>query len=143
MDAKEYLGRVYRIDQQISSKIEQVSMLRSLVTKTTAALGTEPVSGTRNPHRMEEIIGRLMALEDEINSGVDCLIDTKREIMGIIGEIENPEHRTLLELRYLCYNPWAEIAGKMECGLRWVHVLHGRALADAEKIFSKKKQECT
>ena len=143
MDAKEYLGQAYRIDQQISSKIEQVSALRSLATKTTAALGTEPVSGTRDPHSLQEVIGRLMVLEDEINSGVDCLIDTKRAIMEIIGEIKNVEYRILLEFRYLCFNSWAEIADKMGYGLRWIHILHGRALSEVNDVLSKKRQGCT
>ena len=143
MDAKEYLRQAYRLDQAISSKIEQISSLRELATKATAALGTEPVSGSRNPHRLEDAIGKIVDLENEIDRDVDCLIETKRKIMGIIGELGNAEHRILLEQRYLCYNSWAEIAEKMGFGLRWVHILHGRALAEADKIFSKKVKDCT
>ncbi|MBR1553187.1 MAG: hypothetical protein IJ631_04160 [Schwartzia sp.] len=143
MDAKEYLRQAYRLDQAISSKIEQISSLRELATKATAALGTEPVSGSRNPHRLEDAIGKIVDLENEIDRDVDCLIETKRKIMGIIGELGNAEHRILLEQRYLCYNSWAEIAEKMGFGLRWVHILHGRALAEADKIFSKKAKDCT
>ena len=143
MDAKTYLGQAYRIDQQISSKMEQISRLRSLAAKTTTALGAEPVSGTRDPHRLQDVIGRMMDLEDEINRSVDNLIDTKRKIMGTIGELANTEHQILLELRYLCFNSWAEIADKMDFGPRWVHILHGRALAEVDKNLSKKRQECT
>ena len=84
-----------------------------------------------------------MVLEDEINSGVDCLIDTKRAIMEIIGEIKNVEYRILLEFRYLCFNSWAEIADKMGYGLRWIHILHGRALSEVNDVLSKKRQGCT
>ena len=139
MDAKEYLRQAYRLDQAISSKIEQISSLRELATKATAALGTEPVSGSRNPHRLEDVIGKIVDLENEIDRDVDCLIETKRKIMGIIGELGNAEHRILLEQRYLCYNSWAEIAEKMGFGLRWV----GKALTEADKIFSKKAKDCT
>ena len=143
MDAKEYLRQAYRLDQAISSKIEQISSLRELATKATAALGTEPVSGSRNPHRLEDAIGKIVDLENEIDRDMDCLIETKRKIMGIIGELGNAEHRILLEQRYLCYISWAEIEEKMGFGLRWVHILHGRALAEADKIFSKKVKDCT
>ena len=143
MDAKEYLQQAYRLDQEISSKMEQISSLRCLATKTTAALGKEPISGTRDPHRIETVIGRMVELEEKINKDIDRLIETKRKIMGIIGELGSAEHRILLELRYLCFNSWAEIAEKMGFGLRWVHILHGRALAEVDKIFSKKLRDCT
>ena len=63
--------------------------------------------------------------------------------MDTIGELGNADHRILLEIRCLCFNPWAEIAEKKGFGLRWLHILHGRALAEADKIFSKKANDCT
>ena len=143
MDVKEYLGQAYRIDQEISSKLEQISSLRGLATKATTVLGAEPVSGSRDPHRLQKAIDRMVDLENEINKDVDCLVETKRKIMGIVGRLGNADHRILLELRYLCFNSWADIAEKMGFGLRWVHILHGRALAEVEKIFAKKDRECT
>lgn len=143
MDAKEYLGQAYRIDQQISSKIEQISALRGLTTKATTALGAEPVSGSRDPHRLQKAIDRMVDLENEINKDVDCLIETKRNIIEIVGRLGNADYRILLELRYLCFDSWADIAEKMGFGLRWVHILHGRALAEVGKFLAKKDQECT
>ena len=54
--AKDYLSQAYRIDQRINSKIEQVSSLHDLATKATSTLSDIPPSGTRNFHRMEDII---------------------------------------------------------------------------------------
>ena len=79
MTAKEYLGQAYRLDQRINSKLEQVMSLRDLATKATSTLSDVAPSGTRNVHRMEDIIVKLVDLENEINSDIDNLVDLKRE----------------------------------------------------------------
>ena len=56
LSAKEYLSQAYRIDQRINSKLEQVQSLRCLAEKATAALSDTPSGGTRNVHRMEDVI---------------------------------------------------------------------------------------
>ena len=68
MTAKEYLTQAYRIDQRINSKLEQVSSLRDLSTKATSTFSDVPPSGTRNVHRMEDVICKIVMLENEINA---------------------------------------------------------------------------
>lgn len=108
MTVKEYLGQAYRIDQRINSKLEQV--------------------GSRNVQSMEGIIVKIIDLENEINTDIDALVDLKREIVGIIKSIDNPEYQTLLELRYLCFFPWEKVAVEMDYDLRYLHKLHRKAL---------------
>jgi len=78
MTAKEYLGQAYRLDQRINSKLEQVMSLRDLATKATSTLSDVAPSGTRNVHRMEDIIVKIVDLENEINRDIDNLVDLKR-----------------------------------------------------------------
>jgi len=133
--AKEYLSQAYRIDQRINSKLEQVQSLRDLATKASATLSDVPPSkGTRNVHRMEDVIVKMMDLESEINADLKALIDLKHEIVTIIKCVETPEFQTLLELRYLCFRTWEEIAVELHYDLRHVHRLHGRALSDVDSI---------
>ena len=99
MTAKEYLGQAYRIDQRINSKLEQVASLRNLATKATSTLSDVPPSGTRNVHRMEDVIVKIVDMENEVNADIDKLVDLKQEIMRTINAVENPEYHTLLELR--------------------------------------------
>ena len=128
MTAKEYLSQAYRLDQRINAKLEQVMSLRGLATKATSTLGDTPVSGTRNVHRMEDIIIKIIELENEINQDIDRLIDLKREIVTVIKAVSNPEYQTLLELRYLCFKTWEQIAVEMGYENRYLHKLHNRAL---------------
>ena len=139
MTAKEYLNQAYRIDQRVNSKLHQVESLRDLATRATSTLGTEPVSGTRNVHRLEDTIDKIIDLENEINSDIDRLVDLKRDVMETIGKVQDPNCQMLLELRYLSFKSWDEIADEMNYTSRWVHILHSKALVSVDDILAKEE----
>jgi DNA-directed RNA polymerase specialized sigma subunit len=128
MTAKEYLGQAYRIDQRINCKVEQVSSLRNLATKATSTLSDAPPSGTRNVHRMEDVIVKIMAMENEINADIDRLVSLKQEIIRAIKSVNNPEQQTLLELRYLCFRTWEEISVEMDYSIQQIYRIRDKAL---------------
>lgn len=128
MTAKEYLGQAYRLDQRINSKLEQVLSLRDLTTKATATMSDMPGGGSRNVYKMQDIIEKIVDLENEINADIGKLVDLKREMATIIKAVENPEYQTLLELRYLCFKTWEQIAVDMQYATRNIYKLHDRAL---------------
>ena len=128
MTAKEYLGQAYRLDQRINSKLEQVLSLRELTKKATATMSDMPGGGSRNVYKMQDIIGKIVDLENEINADIDQLVDLKREMVAAIKSVENPECQTLLELRYLCFKTWEQIAVDMGYSTRNVYKLHDAAV---------------
>ena len=128
MTAKDFLSQAYRIDQRINSKLEQVQSLRELATKATATLSDVPASGSRKVHSMSDIIDKMIDLEAEINADIDRLVDLKREIVTAIKRVQNPEHQTLLELRYLCFKTWEQIAVQMGYSIQNSYKMHDRAL---------------
>ena len=130
MTAKEYLGQAYRLDQRINSKLEQVMSLRDLTTKATATMSDMPGGGSRNVYRMHDIIGKIIDLEDEINQDIDALVDLKREMVATIKAVADPECQTLLELRYLCFKTWEQIAVDMQYSTRNIYKLHDRAIKE-------------
>ena len=130
MTAKEYLGQAYRLDQRINSKLEQVMSLRDLTTKATATMSDMPGGGSRNVYRMQDIIGKIIDLEDEINQDIDALVDLKREMGATIKAVADPECQTLLELRYLCFKTWEQIAVDMQYSTRNIYKLHDRAIKE-------------
>ena len=134
-NAKEYLGQAYRIDQRINSKIEQVSALNNMATKATSTISDMPGSETRNIHRMEDVIVKIINLQDEINADIDELVDIKAEVMSVIKSIDNLEYQTLLELRYLCFKPWEQIAIELGYSINNVFKMHRKAIELLEKDF--------
>ena len=133
MTAKEYLGQAYRLDQRINSKLEQVMSLRDLATKATSTLSDVAPSGTRNVHRMEDIIVKIVDLENEINCDIDNLVDLKREMVTVIKSVADPELQTLLELRHLCYKSWTQIAVEMEYSIQHIFRLYEKALKEISR----------
>ena len=134
-NAKEYLGQAYRIDQRINSKIEQVSALNNMATKATSTISDMPGSATRNIHRMEDVIVKIIDLQNEINADIDELVDFKAEVMSVIKSIDKLEYQTLLELRYLCFKPWEQIAIELGYSINNVFKMHRKAIELLEKDF--------
>ena len=135
MTAKEYLSQAYRLNQRIDAKIEQVMSLRNLAAKATSTLSDAIPNGTQNVHRMEDIIIKIIDFENEINADIDNLVDLKREIVSTIKSVPNLECQMLLELRYLCFKPWEQIAVEMGYGIDNIFRLHQKALKEVDKTI--------
>lgn len=139
MTAKEYLGQAYRLDQRITSKLQQIDSLRSLTRKVTASYDGEVVSRTRNVHSLEDAIIRLMEAEEEINRQVDELIHLKIDIGETINKVRNESYRLILEKRYLCFLPWDQIASEMHYSRRLVLNKHERSLEVVDRLLAEKE----
>ena len=122
MTAKEYMEQARYLDMQINSKIEQIRNLNELA--------------NRNTSRMEETVVKIIDLESEIDRDIDTLVNLKREIMRVVNRIEPAEYRTILEMRYLQFKKWEQIALLRSTDLRWVYRMHGRALNEVQKIIN-------
>ena len=71
---------------------------------------------------------KIIDLEYEINRDIDRLIDLKKAARVSINAMANPDERLILELRYLCYKTWPEIAEAISLSESHIHRLHGFAL---------------
>ena len=105
-----------------------LATLKEMATKTTSIMQDDVVSHTRNVHSMEDAIAKMVDMQTEINADIDHLVEKKQEIMHAIYAVENPEYQTLLELRYICFHSWEEIADKMHCTVSNVFKVHSKAL---------------
>ena len=128
MTAREYLSQAFHIDQRINSKLSQVMRLRETATNCTATLSDMPRPDSPNKQRMADTICKIVDLEREINEDIDRLVDLKAEARKAINAVTDPDQQLILELRYLCYKPWLEIAEAMGYSEAGVYKLHGKAL---------------
>lgn len=128
MTAKEYLSQAYRLDKRIDSKIEQLKSLNLLATKCTSTLSDMPKSQSISNSRLEDTVVKIVDLQEEINMGIDSLVDLKRDIVRTIKSVQNPEYQIILELRYLCFKTWEEIAVQMNCSIDNVFKIRKNAL---------------
>ncbi len=135
MTAKEYLNQARLLDQRINAKLDRVTRLRALTLRVTAAMDSEPVSHTRNVMSLQDQIARLMDEEVSLNAAIDRLVDLKSEVSEVLALIHDPDCQLLLELRYLCFRSWEEIAEVMHFHVRTVYKLHGRALQKLTEVL--------
>ena len=134
MTAKEYLSQAFHIDQRISSKLSQVMRLREAATNCTATLSDMPRPDSPSRQQMTDTICKIVDLEREINEDIDRLVDLKAEARRTINAVSDPDQQLILELRYLCFKSWEQIAVDMGYELRWLYRLHHRALDAVSEI---------
>ena len=78
--------------------------------------------------RSSRSISKIVDLENEINRDIDALVDLKREMVTTIKAVTDPECQTLLELRFLCFKTWEQIAVEMDYSIQHIYRLRDRAL---------------
>jgi len=128
MSTKEYLSQAYRLDRRINSKLEQVASLNDLATKCTSTLSDMPRDPNRATSMMADAVTKIVDLQAEINRDIDRLVDLKRDMVRAIKSVNNTEYQTILELRYLCFKTWEQIAVDMGYNVRHVYRLHDEAV---------------
>ena len=128
-DKIKYLKRYVILDREIDRKLEEVSRLRSKLTRVTEVYSTEPRGGGTIYGKTEEILAKIVDLENEIDADIDRLIEVRDSIKSIIEAVEDDRERLLLQYRYLDGKTFEWIAAEMNLSWQWVHKLHSKALA--------------
>ena len=127
-EAKKYLSQAFGLNQRIESKLGQIEDLHDLATKATVTYSDMPKSPNRDVSRMEDAIIKIIDLENEINQDMMKLVELKKDIIRRIKAVESAALQTILELRYLSYMRWEEIAIELGYGIDNVFRLHRNAL---------------
>lgn len=128
MTARTYLSQSLRLNQRINSKLEQIQSLRELATKCTSIITGMPRNPNHGGSTMADALMKIVDLETELQNDVNRLVDLKEEIMAVVKAVDNIECQTLLELRYLCFKSWEQIAVDMGYNVRHIYRLHDEAL---------------
>ena len=138
MTALEFLSQAYMLDQQIQTKMHQLSSLRSLSESMHSFRASEPVSHTKNVTMLEDAVIKIMEAEQELNAEIDRLVDLKQEIRGVIAEVQDLTLRLILEKRHLCFEPWLRIGCEMGHTERWAQLKHRQALVVVQGILDRR-----
>ncbi len=126
---KEYLSQAYWLDREIETKSWQIAELRGLAESATSRTEAVRSGGTPKRSKIENAVIRIIEEEERLDKIIDELIEAKKKISKLIGRVGEPKLRLLLELRYLEYLRWDEIAERMHyADVRHVYRLHARAL---------------
>ena len=139
MTALLYMSRALVLNTKINRKLRRLEGLREAATRTTATVQEDVVSRTRNVHPMADIIDRMVDMEHEIDEDIDRLVSVKEELSKTISQVDDPVYQSVLELRYVCFKEWDEIAQVLNYNKRTPYKIHAKALEAVQEILDSEK----
>ena len=129
MKAKEYLSQAWYLDKRIKTKERQLDWLRSHAAYVSPKLTEVPKAPSVRRSPVEEAVVRITELENEINTSIAQLMRLKTEIADVIRSVNSMECETLLEMRYLTFLSWDQVAVQLRYSQDYIYHLHRKALA--------------
>lgn len=142
MNAKDYLLQIQKLDRLIENKLMEVAHWKAVATGTTVCSEGDRVQSSGSKQKMADAICRYMQMEDEINNAIDRLVGIKQEIIETIERLPINEY-DLLHKIYVQGMEIYEAAVEMDKSYRWATSVHGRALANVQKILNERKSNDT
>ncbi len=136
--AKDYLKQVEKLDKMIKNKILEVKQWKAIATgSVTSSNDAERVQSSGNQQKMADAVCRYVALEAEIDSAIDKLIDTKKDVINTIEKLPATEYDVLHKV-YIQYWTLEMVADDYKKSYAWATSVHGRALKMVQNILDAK-----
>ena len=137
MKAKKFLNQVKKIDAMITNKLIEKDQWMAIALNTAPQSNGERVLASGNNQKMADAVERYIDLEKEINTEIDRLVGSKREIIGIIEQL-NPTEYDVLHKVYIQGMTLPEVSMALNKSYSWVTSAHGRGLKNVTDILGEK-----
>ena len=128
MTAKEYLSQAFNLKRSIENKMKRAEILRKLAERARVEISETPKQPSRVKSPMEEAMMKLLTVEEEIRRETDELTAVMRSIQKSINDIPDSSCRLILEMRYLTFMKWEDIASELGWASNHVFYVHRNAL---------------
>lgn len=129
MTTKEYLNRAYVLNKKITKDKEIIANLKDAAMNTSANVSDERVqTSAPTGSRMSTFVEMIVELENSVNRQEQELMVVRDEITTEINKITDIKQRLVLQLRYLDYYSWSNIAGVLCCSESLVYKIHSDGL---------------
>lgn len=127
MTKKEYLSQAYNLNRRIELKEKRIDTLRSSIGS--VSINPDEVKVKTELHSpFETMLLIVIDLEEEVNKDKEELEKLKLKIWQVIHSIGNDRLEGVLELRYLAFKSWEEIAKEFNYSNSYVFTLHREGL---------------
>ena len=138
MKAKEYMQQAFFLDKRINSLMRQVNNLWDQATNITQVLSDMPRNPSGETSKLENRVVDICDLTDEIRKQTDKLKELRKEMMGVVMKVPDPEYQLILQERYFEMLTWEDIACDINRSVRSAQLMHGKALEVVQEILDKK-----
>lgn len=150
MKAKEFLQQLVKLDMMIENKLIEREQWKSIALGTTSssadviidgvAYKMDRVQSSGNPQKMADAVARYVDIEAEIDTVVDELINTKKDIIAVIERLVPIEYDILHKV-YVQRLELDEVADICQKTYSWATTVHGRALKNVQRILDERSKE--
>ena len=131
MTAKEYLSGAWQIKLRIENMTEIAEFMRSVAESTSANISHTPKPATRNIHKTEDAIIKLIDFEQRIEVEREKL----NEVLSVIDNIKDPIAQKVTVKRYIERKSWNAIASEIFASEKTVRNIHATMLREVEKVI--------
>lgn len=135
-DVKQFLNQAYRLREYIAVQEEQLSHLRD---RADQIIPKPDITGVHKNNSygegVEKILCQIVDLEAEITEDIGKMVEAMKQIKTAIATVDDVTLRILLEMRYLNFKTWEDIADELYYSKRSVYRLYNQAI---EKIHISK-----
>lgn len=145
MNAKEYLEQYRKVKQEIVWLNEQIEAIRTEVSSYHPIQLDDSGASHLNfrEDKTAEKVAEIVDLTSEMSERLKVLYQKEIEIKKKVLELDNPQEREVLNLRYLTPHPkriyapigWNEICSRMNFSRQGILRLHNRALKHFQEIL--------
>lgn len=140
MRAKDFLKQLPKLNKMIENKMAEKEQWKAVALRTTSFSTSERVQSTPNPQKMSDAVVRCMDIEAEIDQCIDALVDTKKDVISVIEQLEATEYDVLHKV-YVQNITLDIVADKYERSYSWATTIHGQALKNVQKILDERGSE--
>lgn len=135
--AKEYLRKIETQRALITSKSEDLVVLRELAEKITAGMDPTASFGSSGQDKIGDAATKIVDLEAEVKRDVAELDMRIKQAWELIGHLENPKHIKVLSKLYIQLKDWNTIGEEMGCTARNAQNIHGKALIKFAELMQE------
>ena len=135
-EAQVFLEQPEKLDIQIRNKLIEKQQWHDIALGITANMDGERVQSTGGKNKMADAIDKCVDMEAEIDSLIDELIDTKKEVIQTIEKLDSPTEYNVLHMRYIQYMSLQDIADHYNRDYGWATTTHGRALKSVQEVMN-------
>ena len=137
MTAKEHLQTVYKIQK----RIDRLNSMRENIRAELYSLGSpaggmdkDKVQTSLTGDKMLQLVARVDEVERDIVKELERLTLQKKKILDEIELVPKETHKQVLYDRYILCKKWEQIAVDYDKSVRWIYMVHGKALISFEKV---------
>ena len=137
-EAQVYLEQVERLDARIKNKLIEKQQWKDIALGITASMDGERVQSSGSKNKLGNAVERCVDIETEIDTLVDNLIETKKEVIRTIEQLHSPIEYCVIHLRYIQYKTLQEIADHYGRSYEWAKITCKRGCQHVQVILNRK-----